>query len=83
MQRTWLVPSYGNAAPGEAEALEVDTMYEQLSELGLDYGQAFRGLHAAWRLGEEIFAEVRLPERYLPEANSYAIHPALADAAVE
>ncbi|HEY5195317.1 MAG TPA: type I polyketide synthase [Solirubrobacteraceae bacterium] len=68
--------------PAGAEAVEVDTLYEQLSELGLDYGPAFRGLRAAWKLGEDVFAEIRLPERQLTGAHSYAIHPALADAAL-
>ena len=68
--------------PPGAEAVEVDTTYEQLSELGLEYGPAFRGLRAAWKLGEDVFAEIRLPERQLTGAHSYAIHPALADAAL-
>ena len=40
---------------------------------------AFRGLTAAWRRGDEVFAEVRLPE---PAGGGFAVHPALLDAAM-
>jgi acyl transferase domain-containing protein/acyl carrier protein len=68
--------------PEDAKAVEVDFIYERLSELGLDYGPAFQGLHAAWKLGEDVFAEIRLPEQQLTAARSYAMHPALVDAAL-
>ena len=29
-----------------------------LAARGFEYGPAFQGLHAAWRRGEELFAEV-------------------------
>ncbi|MDT0446470.1 type I polyketide synthase, partial [Streptomyces johnsoniae] len=41
---------------------------------------AFRGLRAAWRRGEEIFAEVRLPEER--HGDDFDLHPALLDAAL-
>ncbi|WGD44702.1 type I polyketide synthase [Streptomyces cathayae] len=61
--------------------------YERLAESGLSYGPAFRGLHAAWRLGEELYAEVTLPEAAgapLPDAGGpgFVLHPALWDAAL-
>ncbi len=68
--------------PAEAEPVELDGIYERLAELGLDYGPAFRGLRAAWRFGDEVLAEVELPEQQLSQAKSYAIHPAVADAAL-
>ncbi|MCX5200090.1 SDR family NAD(P)-dependent oxidoreductase [Streptomyces sp. NBC_00237] len=64
--------------PPGAEPLPVDDAYEQLAALGYDYGPAFQGLHAAWRRGDETFAEVELPV----EAQSFALHPALFDAAL-
>ena len=33
-----------------------------LAAAGYGYGPAFRGLRAAWRRGEDVFAEVALPE---------------------
>src|SRR5581483_9084803 len=47
---------------------------------GYEYGPAFKALRAAWRRGDDVFAEVALP----PEtagAESFGIHPALLDAA--
>ena len=68
--------------PNGAQAVEVESLYERLSELGLDYGPVFRGLHAAWKLGDDVFAEIQLPDLQRAAADSYAIHPALADAAL-
>jgi acyl transferase domain-containing protein/acyl carrier protein len=68
--------------PEHAIAVEVDSLYDRLAEWGLDYGPAFRGLTAAWKLGEEVFAEVRLPDRQRAQASSFAVHPALLDAAL-
>ncbi|GAA2688857.1 type I polyketide synthase [Streptomyces lunalinharesii] len=61
--------------------------YEQLAADGLRYGPAFRGMHAAWRHGEELYADVTLPEAALaprPEADApqFVLHPALLDAAL-
>ncbi|SFS65500.1 type I polyketide synthase [Saccharopolyspora flava] len=62
--------------PPNAERIDVEARYARLAELGLDYGPLFRGLRAAWRRGDEIFAEVRLPEN----TDGFALHPALLDA---
>ncbi|MEU8252451.1 polyketide synthase dehydratase domain-containing protein, partial [Nonomuraea sp. NPDC048916] len=48
-------------------------------ELGYGYGPVFRGLRAAWRRGDEVFAEVGLPEG---AGDGFALHPALLDAAM-
>ncbi|HEX8074797.1 MAG TPA: type I polyketide synthase, partial [Thermoleophilaceae bacterium] len=45
------------------------------------YGPAFQGLRAAWRRGEEVFAEVALAEAQEPDARRFGLHPALFDAA--
>ena len=65
-----------------AEPLEVEDFYERLAELGFEYGPAFQGLTRAWRVGEEIHAEVALAEEQASEAERYGIHPALLDAAL-
>ncbi len=52
----------GEWPPGGSEPLVVDDLYEALVELGLEYGPVFRGLRSAWRHGDELFAEVVLPE---------------------
>ncbi len=71
----------GEWPPPGAEPVAVDDLYEGAAELGLDYGPAFQGLKAAWRRGEELFAEVELGEEQASEAGRYGIHPALLDAA--
>ncbi|AGP55846.1 hypothetical protein M271_21610 [Streptomyces rapamycinicus NRRL 5491] len=66
--------------PEGAESVVVDGLYERLAGLGYGYGPVFRGLRAAWRLGEEIYAEVELPPG--TDSASFALHPALLDAAL-
>ncbi len=69
--------------PRKAQAIPVELLYERLSELGIDYGPAFRGVRAVWRRGEELFAEVGLPEENHVEAEAFGVHPALLDAALQ
>ncbi|RKT55372.1 acyl transferase domain-containing protein [Saccharothrix australiensis] len=65
--------------PADAEPVDVTDFYEARAETGYGYGPAFRGLRAAWRRGDELFAEVALPDDV--DATGYALHPALVDAA--
>ncbi|MEU6665901.1 SDR family NAD(P)-dependent oxidoreductase [Streptomyces sp. NPDC046727] len=64
--------------PRGAEPVPAEDAYARLARLGYDYGPAFQGLRAVWRRGDETFAEVELPV----EADSFALHPALFDAAL-
>ncbi|WP_264993300.1 polyketide synthase dehydratase domain-containing protein, partial [Mycobacterium montefiorense] len=48
---------------------------------GYGYGPAFRGLTATWVRGDEVFAEVRLPDA-AGGVNGFGVHPALLDAAM-
>ena len=68
--------------PEGAEPLETGYLYVLLGEQGLRYGPAFRGLTAAWRDGEEIYAEVALPDEQARPAERFGLHPALLDAAL-
>ncbi len=72
----------GTWPPAGAEPIALEDFYSHTAELGIDYGPAFQGLKAAWRSGEEVFAEVELDPEQSPEAERYAIHPALLDAAL-
>ncbi|MER7291392.1 polyketide synthase dehydratase domain-containing protein, partial [Streptomyces lydicus] len=45
-------------------------------------GPAFHGLRAVWRRGDELFAEVQLPEAVAADAAAFGLHPALLDAAL-
>jgi acyl transferase domain-containing protein/NADPH:quinone reductase-like Zn-dependent oxidoreductase/short-subunit dehydrogenase/acyl carrier protein len=66
--------------PSGAEPVEVEFLYDRAAELGFGYGPAFQGLRAAWRRGEELFAEIDLDHEQAAEATRYGIHPALLDA---
>ncbi|WP_280331740.1 type I polyketide synthase [Nocardia wallacei] len=68
--------------PSGTTAVEVSEVYETLADGGYGYGPAFRGLTAMWRRGEELFAEVELPEPLRADAAGFGIHPALLDAAL-
>ncbi|NBH02770.1 type I polyketide synthase, partial [Amycolatopsis sp. SID8362] len=66
--------------PAGAEPVDIDGTYERFAGAGLSYGPGFQGLRAVWRRGEEVFAEVGLPEEN--EAGAFGLHPALLDAAL-
>ncbi|MFC5248022.1 type I polyketide synthase [Streptomyces nigrescens] len=66
--------------PAGAEAVSVDGFYGELADAGYEYGPVFQGLRAAWRRGDEVFAEVALPEEAVGEAGRFGLHPALLDA---
>ncbi|OLF06606.1 hypothetical protein BU204_36230, partial [Actinophytocola xanthii] len=72
--------------PPDTTPVDLDGHYARLEANGLRYGPVFRGLRQVWRRGEEIFAEVALPERLdgrSQEAGAFGLHPALLDAALQ
>ncbi|MFF4607979.1 type I polyketide synthase, partial [Streptomyces sp. NPDC001339] len=68
--------------PAGAEPVAVEGFYERLAERDYGYGPAFQGLRAAWRRGDELFAEVALPQEQQSGASGFGLHPALLDAAI-
>ncbi|MFC9426267.1 beta-ketoacyl synthase N-terminal-like domain-containing protein [Streptomyces sp. NPDC056987] len=60
--------------PAGAERIEVADRYDSFG-----YGPAFRAVTALWRRGEEVFAEIGLPEGV---GGGFGLHPVLLDAAV-
>ncbi|MEV5880883.1 type I polyketide synthase [Streptomyces sp. NPDC052101] len=68
--------------PANAVPVELDGLYDRMAEGGNTYGPVFQGLTAAWRRGGEVFAEIRLPEQAVEEADRFGVHPALLDAAL-
>ncbi|MDF5759355.1 type I polyketide synthase [Spongiactinospora sp. TRM90649] len=79
---TTTTPAAAPAAwpPSQAEPLAVDGFYDAIAEAGYGYGPAFQGLTAAWRAGDDVYAEVELPGG--TKAAEYGLHPALLDAAL-
>ncbi len=67
--------------PVGAQPVDLDGLYDVLAERGFEYGPAFQGLRAAWRSGDEFFAEVELAEQQRDQASAFGVHPALLDSA--
>ncbi|MFD4433938.1 polyketide synthase dehydratase domain-containing protein, partial [Nocardia sp. NPDC058497] len=90
----WSFHAEGVLAPGEvvadfdltawpptgARPMPVDGAYDELLDAGYGYGPFFQGLRAAWQRGDELFAEVALPDPR--DAEGFGIHPALFDSAL-
>ncbi|WP_417801398.1 type I polyketide synthase, partial [Streptomyces heilongjiangensis] len=69
--------------PTGAEAVDIDGLYERLAaDTGLEYGPAFRALHAVWRRGGDVYAEIVPDDRVRDQAGRFGLHPALLDAAL-
>ncbi|MGK4008524.1 SDR family NAD(P)-dependent oxidoreductase [Sorangium sp. So ce1036] len=68
--------------PAGAEPLDLDGFYDRLADTGVAYGHDFQGLVAAWKRGDDLFAEVRLPDGPARDAARFGLHPALLDAAL-
>ena len=71
--------------PPGATPIDITTFYDSLSPQPEDHdGPTFQGLTAAWRLNDDILTEVELPTNTTnANTNTYTIHPALFDAAVQ
>ncbi|WP_282957459.1 polyketide synthase dehydratase domain-containing protein, partial [Streptomyces avermitilis] len=69
--------------PVGATPVDLNTAYDQMADAGFAYGLAFQGLRAAWRYGDDILVEARLPEEVSGDAAAYGLHPALLDAALQ
>ncbi|MEU5840193.1 polyketide synthase dehydratase domain-containing protein, partial [Streptomyces diacarni] len=73
-------PPAGVQLPADAQPVGVQELYGELAEAGVDYGPAFQGLRRAWRHGQDLYADIALPQTLEPRG--YGIHPALLDAAL-
>jgi acyl transferase domain-containing protein/short-subunit dehydrogenase/acyl carrier protein len=65
--------------PAGAHPVDITGAYAELAGRGLRYGPVFQGLTAAWRRGDELYAEVELPTEPI---EGFGIHPALLDSAL-
>ncbi|MER5252423.1 type I polyketide synthase [Streptomyces sp. NPDC002855] len=76
------VPSadIGAWPPAGAQVVDLDGLYDRMADGGFGYGPVFQGLRAAWRKGDEVFAEVALPDGV--GVDGFGLHPALLDAAL-
>ncbi|SDR33756.1 Acyl transferase domain-containing protein [Thermostaphylospora chromogena] len=74
---------FGTWPPAGAEPSPLDDFYSAMAHAGYGYGPAFRGLRAAWRDGDAVYAEIALPEHIRADGDAYGLHPALLDAAMQ
>ncbi|MFB9546164.1 SDR family NAD(P)-dependent oxidoreductase, partial [Micromonospora sagamiensis] len=66
--------------PARATPWDLADAYPRLADAGYRYGPTFRGLHRAWRDGDDLYAEVRLADDQ--SVTGFHVHPALLDAAL-
>ncbi|MEH1016748.1 SDR family NAD(P)-dependent oxidoreductase, partial [Micromonospora sp. CPCC 206060] len=66
--------------PPGATPVTLDGVYDRMRDSGYGYGPLFQGLAAVWQRGDEIYAEVALPEG--TDVAGFGLHPALLDAAL-
>lgn len=53
--------------------------YQQLAELGVQYGPSFQGLREIWQGEHQAFGKVMLSSADAGESHQYQLHPALLD----
>ncbi|MFD5205296.1 polyketide synthase dehydratase domain-containing protein, partial [Streptomyces sp. NPDC058375] len=75
--------SLRNWPPQHSTEIPLEGIYDRLDRLGYAYGPTFRGLRGLWQRGEDLYAEVQLPQELHGEAEQFAIHPVLLDAALQ
>ncbi|WP_340563422.1 SDR family NAD(P)-dependent oxidoreductase [Streptomyces sp. GSL17-111] len=68
--------------PDGGQVVSLDELYSALAGAGLEYGPVFQGLRGVLRAGEDLWAEVALPESAHADAGRFGLHPALLDAAL-
>ncbi|MFJ2264538.1 type I polyketide synthase [Streptomyces sp. NPDC087844] len=68
--------------PAGARPVELDGFYERAAEAGHVYGTSYQGLRAMWRHGDDVLADVVLPEGTGEGEDGFGIHPVLLDAAL-
>ncbi|MET9633458.1 type I polyketide synthase, partial [Lentzea sp. NPDC006480] len=87
---TWTKHATGSLSPEAPEpaaaqaftGTEIDLTgaYDRLAEQDFEYGPAFRNLHRIERQGNDLRAEVALPDEL--RGTGFVLHPALLDAAL-
>ncbi|MET8630612.1 SDR family NAD(P)-dependent oxidoreductase [Kitasatospora sp. NPDC004669] len=66
--------------PAGATPVDIDAFYRTFINRGYEYGPMFQGFKAGWRLGEDVYAEIALPDD--GDEENYGLHPALLDSAL-
>jgi acyl transferase domain-containing protein/acyl carrier protein len=62
------------------QEMPVSEYYQQINELGAEYGPTFQGITELWRTDGQALGRIELPETIRIRAGSHKVHPALLDA---
>ena len=65
------------------DAIPREQFYGSLAARGLDYGPSLRGIEQIWRHDGQALARIKLPDGLSHESDSYRLHPAILDAALQ
>ncbi|WSQ06577.1 AMP-binding protein [Streptomyces sp. NBC_01231] len=69
------------SAPDEASAADEASAEDgEPAEDRPSHGPARQSIRAVWRRGDDLFAEIALPERLRAQARTFGLHPVLMDA---
>ncbi|RCG13900.1 SDR family NAD(P)-dependent oxidoreductase, partial [Streptomyces diacarni] len=71
------VPFSGEVPVSGRVPVDVGELYEELLRAGFSHGPSFQGVREVWRHGEDVYADVDLPEDVT--GVGFALHPALLD----
>ena len=64
---------------GRSTVRSGESFYQDIQQIGFDYGPTFRGAERIWFTDDEALAELRLAPAVTAELDRYHIHPALLD----
>ncbi len=65
------------------DELPAQVFYQELRELGVDYGSSMQGIERLWRGNGEALGQLRLPEGSGLEADACHLHPVILDSCLQ
>ena len=63
--------------------LQATELYPIFSEMGINYGQAYRGIVSVYKGEKQVLAHMRLPTVAEASQDDYVLHPCLMDSALQ
>lgn len=82
-ESTFASTTWENAATPGIEPVEIEGFYRRMSDLGLRYGEEFRGIRELSAGAGHSTGRVALSEGIAGRASEYALHPVLLDGALQ
>lgn len=66
--------------PADSDLVEIASLYDELAELGYEYGPSFRGVQRLWMTPDGFAADIESPLSLEDPVRSFYFHPAMLDA---